>query len=235
MTDFQGAWQFQVIWNNKNQLEPKCDLLSSYYLPIICFLEMYDELLTNIRTKSDNQRNDLTLRLKMLPSIVTVLKELLRLRSVIYVTRKLLRYEPLVELFICCSVTSTINPATNLRFLPDNRDQLLPFKTNDSEAIKQLVCLFMTPPPPPPPPSLSLCWTTLELIKLRDELDCCDIPATFFYIKFIVARALFFPPPPTLISLSPFRRLFSLSLIKPGRSRQRLELSAGRWGAAWSR
>ncbi len=84
----------------------------------------------------------------MLLSIVTVLKELLRLRSVIHITRKLLRYEPLVELFICCSVTSTINPVTNLRFLPDNivldlkeLGSAAPFQ-NDSEAIKQLVWLL---------------------------------------------------------------------------------------------
>lgn len=82
----------------------------------------------------------------------------------------------------------------------------------------------------PRPLSLSLFSTTLELIKLRDELDCCDIPATFFYTKFIVTRALFFfHPPPTLIFLWLFPCLFSLSLIKPGRSSQQLELSAS-WG-----
>lgn len=82
----------------------------------------------------------------------------------------------------------------------------------------------------PRPLSLSLCSTTLELIKLRDELDCCDIAATFFYTKFIVTRALFFfHPPPTLIFLWLFPCLFSLSLIKPGRSSQQLELSAS-WG-----
>lgn len=84
----------------------------------------------------------------------------------------------------------------------------------------------------PRPLSLSLCSTTLELIKLRDELDCCDIPATFFYTKFIVTRALFFfHPPPTLIFLWLFPCLFSLSLIKPGRSSQQLELSAS-WGGS---
>lgn len=83
----------------------------------------------------------------------------------------------------------------------------------------------------PPSLSLSLCWATLELIKLRDELDCCDIPATFFYIKFIVTKALlfsfFFLPshPHLLFALPPFLSL-SLSLIKRGRSRHRLELSA---------
>lgn len=82
------------------------------------------------------------------------------------------------------------------------------------QAVKRVVC-------DQPPPSLSLCSTTLELIKLRDE---SEIPATFLYIKFVVTRA---PSPPLPISLvSPFPRL--LPLIKPGRSRRRLELSAGR-------
>lgn len=154
-----------------------------------------------------------------------------------YITTKLFRYEHLMELFICCSNTSTINLLTNLRFLPDKivldlkeLQSAAPFQNEwqwSHKAACQLrkLCLFMTTP------SLSLCWTTLELIKLRDELDCCDIPATFFYIKFIVTRTLFFSPS----SPSLFPCLFSLSLIKPGRSRQRLELSAGRGGAVWSR
>lgn len=70
-------------------------------------------------------------------------KGIVKVNEIIYVTTKLLRYETLMALIIYCSVASTINLLTNLKFLPDkivlDLKELLPFTTNDTEAKKKLV------------------------------------------------------------------------------------------------